>query len=177
MFKKTGDLISLSEQNLVDCDHGSSGCNGGLMDTAFKYTRDNGINTEADYPYEARDRTCRFDDSNQVVHISSWEETKTRDEADLTEAVATVGPVSVAIDAGQISFQFYSDGVYYDSGCHQLLLNHGVLAVGYGTEGGDDYFLVKNSWGGSWGDSGYIKMSRGRDNNCGIATDASYPIA
>lgn len=176
-FKKTGELVSLSEQNLVDCDHGSSGCNGGLMDTGFKYAINTGVNTEVDYPYHAADETCKFDNSNRVIHISGYKETVARDEASLTEALATAGPVSVAIDAGQMSFQFYKDGVYYDAGCHQFRLNHGVLAVGYGSDNGDDYYIVKNSWGASWGNAGYINMSRNRNNNCGISTDASYPIA
>jgi len=177
IFKRDGELVSLSEQNLVDCDPISSGCNGGLMDTAFSYAMSNGINTEEDYPYEGRDRSCRFDDSNRVLKISGYEEVNDNDEDDLTAKIAEVGPVSVAIDAGRISFQFYSDGVYYEPSCSSTRLNHGVLAVGYGTDSADgDYYIVKNSWGQGWGNSGYIWMSRGRSNNCGIATDASYAL-
>lgn len=98
------------------------------------------------------------------------------DESALTEAIARVGPIAVAIDAGQNSFQFYSQGVYYDPRCTSNV-NHGVLAVGYGTSNnGEEYYIVKNSWGKTWGDKGYIKMSRNRNNNCAIALFTIYPI-
>jgi len=98
-------------------------------------------------------------------------------EVALQKALATVGPVSVAIDASHFSFQLYDSGVYDEKRCSTINLDHGVAAVGYGTEHGKDYYLVKNSWGTSWGEKGYIKMRRNLHNQCGIATDACYAIA
>ncbi|XP_068607887.1 cathepsin L.1 [Brachionichthys hirsutus] len=178
-FRKTGKLVSLSEQQLVDCsgDFGNMGCMGGLMDNAFKYIKANeGIDTEDSYPYEAVDRKCRFNPDTIGAKCTGYVDVKEGDEDSLKEAVATIGPVSVAIDASQLSFQLYHSGVYDEPGCSSTDLDHGVLAVGYGTEKGQDYWLVKNSWGLNWGDKGYIMMSRNKDNQCGIATASSYPL-
>merc|ERR1711916_97172 len=169
-------LVGLSEQNLMDCStsEGNMGCNGGLMDYAFKYViSNNGIDSEASYPYTAQDGTCHYSAGNKAATISSYKDVTSGSESDLHTAV---GPVSVAIDASHMSFQTYSGGVYYEPACSSSQLDHGVLAVGYGTDSGSKYWLVKNSWGASWGLNGYIMMSRDRSNNCGIATAASYPI-
>jgi len=177
--KKTGKLVSLSEQQLVDCSrkYGNYGCMGGLMDNAFRYIKDNGgIDTEESYPYEARDGKCRFKPENVGATDVGFTDIPQGDEDALTQALATVGPISVAIDASHFSFQLYHTGVYYERRCSSTQLDHGVLAVGYGTEDGEDFYLVKNSWGKSWGQKGYIKMARNKDNNCGIASSASYPL-
>lgn len=176
-FRSTGHLVSLSEQNLVDCSqkYGNQGCNGGLMDNAFKYIQDNdGIDTEESYPYEGRDGKCRYKPSGVGAKVTGLVDVPTSEDK-LQEAVASVGPVSVAIDAGHSSFQLYHSGVYDEPACTHNL-DHGVLAVGYGTQDGKDYWLVKNSWGLGWGDKGYIMMSRNKDNQCGIALVASYPL-
>jgi cathepsin L len=179
-FLSGNTLVGLSEQNLVDCSssEGNQGCDGGLMDDAFQYIiNNNGIDTEASYPYTAEDGTCHYSAANRGATISSYQDIPSGSESSLTDKIASVGPISVAIDAGQSSFQFYNGGVYYSASCSSTQLDHGVLAVGYGVSSGQDYYIVKNSWGTDWGLSGYIWMARNRNNNCGIATAASYPIA
>jgi len=180
-FKQTGKLNSLSEQNLVDCSKkfGNEGCNGGWMDSAFKYiAANNGIDTETGYPYEAKDGKCRYEESKIGANDTGFIDIKNGSESDLQNAIATVGPISVAIDASKMSFQFYKTGIYDESRCKngEDDLDHGVLAVGYGKdEKGQKYYIVKNSWGVSYGNKGYILMSRDKKNQCGIATAASYP--
>jgi len=183
-FRKTGKLVSLSEQNLIDCStkYGNQGCNGGLMDNAFSYIKDNkGIDTEVTYPYEAEDDKCRYKPTDKGADDKGYVDLPPGNEEKLKEALASIGPVSVAIDASHESFQFYSHGVYLEPKCSSTELDHGVLAVGYGTDstgvnGAKDYWLIKNSWGPTWGNGGYIKMARNKNNQCGVASSASYPL-
>lgn len=173
---KTGKLVSLSEQQLVDCSTQNSGCNGGLMDYAFEWIisrGSKGITTEAAYPYTAEDGTCKNGNLPTGATLKSYKDVASGVESQLTPAV-NIGPVSVAIEADQSCFQFYSGGVLDNAACGTQL-DHGVLLVGYGTDAGKDYWKVKNSWGVSWGESGYIRMIRNK-NECGIDLAASYPI-
>jgi cathepsin L len=178
-FKKSGTLVSLSEQNLVDCSSkfGNQGCNGGLMDQAFSYIVANkGIDTEDSYPYRAVDQKCQFKAANIGATETGFVDVKSGDEAALTAAIATIGPIATAMDASQSTFQFYSSGIYSDSGCSSTNLDHGVTLVGYGSLEGQDYYILKNMWGLSWGDKGYVLIARNANNMCGVATTASYPL-
>lgn len=174
---KNGTLPSLSEQELVDCagSAGNQGCNGGLMDNAFKWIVGNGgLCSEADYPYTgSKSWLCHKKKCNSVARISAWKDVEPNNEDALKTAVAQQ-PVSIAIEADHPDFQHYKDGVFSDNCGTQL--DHGVLIAGYGNDPeGGDYWIVKNSWGASWGKDGYILIQRGT-NECGISQSASYPI-
>jgi cathepsin L len=176
-FISKKNLVSLSEQNLMDCStsQGNQGCNGGLMTQAMDYIiSNNGIDTESSYPYTAQDGTCHYNAANSGATLKSYTNVNQGDENDLQAKVHT-GPTSVAIDASQSSFQFYSSGVYSDPACSTSQLDHGVLAVGWGVLSGADYWIVKNSWGSDWGLNGFIWMARNDNNMCGIATMATLP--
>jgi len=172
----TGTLPDLSEQELVDCStsFGNNGCGGGLMEDGFEWIMNNsGICSESSYPYDGKDETCHS--CNNVASINGCLKVPA-DEHSLKLAVSK-GPVAIAIEADQMGFQFYKSGVF-DGRCGDSL-DHGVLLVGYGTEDGKDYWKVKNSWGTTWGDAGYIKIARTDSSDstglCGIAMEASYP--
>lgn len=176
----TGELTSLSEQELVDCDRTyNAGCNGGLMDNAFQFIiKNGGIDTEQDYPYLAVDGKCdQSKMDTKAVTIDGFEDVMPYDEKALQKAVAHQ-PVSVAIEASGMALQFYQSGVF--TGECGSALDHGVVIVGYGTENGMDYWIVRNSWGLEWGENGYIRMQRNvidtYTGKCGIAMESSYPI-
>ncbi|CAJ1063054.1 cathepsin K [Xyrichtys novacula] len=178
LAKKTGQLIDLSPQNLVDCVKENDGCGGGYMTNAFSYVRDNGgIDSEETYPYVGEDQPCRYNSTGMAAQCKGYKEIQQGNEHALAVALYKVGPVSVGIDATLSSFQFYQRGVYYDPTCNKDDINHAVLAVGYGvTAKGKKFWIVKNSWGESWGKNGYIMMARNRGNLCGISNLASYPV-
>ncbi|KAH9759730.1 cysteine protease XCP2 [Citrus sinensis] len=175
----TGNLASLSEQELIDCDNTyNNGCNGGLMDYAFQYiVSTGGLHKEEDYPYIMEEGTCEMTKGeSEVVTINGYHDVPQNSEDSLLKALANQ-PLSVAIEASGRDFQFYSGGVY-DGHCGTQL-DHGVAAVGYGSTRGLDYIIVKNSWGPKWGEKGYIRMKRNTgkpEGLCGINKMASYPI-
>ena len=174
-----GQLVDLTEQQLVDCatgiSYGSHGCSGGQMEGAFKYVIEHGQCSLDSYPYTAKDGTCKT--CSSVAHISSCSDVKPNDQISLKAAVAQQ-PVAIAIEADTRYFQSYSSGVLTSSSCGTSL-DHGVLIVGYGEDSGQKYWLVKNSWGTSWGENGYVKIARSESTNdagiCGIAIDPSFP--
>jgi KDEL-tailed cysteine endopeptidase len=174
----TGKLIDLSEQQLVDCatgvSYGSHGCNGGQMEGADKYLIANGQCDLASYPYTGTDGKCKS--CSAVAHFSSCSDVKPNDQVSLLGAVA-LGPVSVALSADTRYFQSYTGGILDATACYTEL-NHGVLIVGYGTDNGQKYWNVKNSWSSTWGEQGYVRILRSSSTNdagiCGIAMQPSF---
>jgi C1A family cysteine protease len=185
-FLANNKLVSFSEQELVSCDPVDQGCNGGLMDNAFNFIKKNGgLCTESDYPYTSGTgsvasckKSCTSVEGSTVTAITDVSPVPQVTPATVAQMEAAVAkqPVSIAIEADQSAFQFYSSGIM--SGSCGTQLDHGVLAVGYGTDGGSDYWKIKNSWGAGWGDDGYIRIAKGlkqRGGQCGILLSASYP--
>jgi len=177
-FIKTGTLLSLSEQNLVDCSKKNNGCGGGDMDLAFQYTETAPLESETDYPYKGREwfhKGCKYDSSKGKVKVTAFKDVTPNSSEALKAAIAK-GPVSVAIEADKRAFQSYTSGILKASAGCGTNLDHGVLAVGYGTENGTPFYKVKNSWGATWGEEGYIKLEivDGK-GTCGIQMAATQP--
>ncbi|XP_062134745.1 cathepsin L-like [Drosophila sulfurigaster albostrigata] len=179
-FVKTGRLVSLSEQNLVDCSndppYNNGGCDGGLTLSSLKYIMDNGgIDTESSYPYKGIKQACQYNGRNIGATVQGFVMVNDKSEKYVAAATAFYGPVSVGVDSR--GMQSYKGGVYNNLKCSETKLDHAMVVVGYGNDkSGGDYWLVKNSWGTTWGENGYIRMSRNRNNQCGIATIAVFPI-
>jgi len=174
-FITNGNLQSYSEQQLMDCSrkYGNKACQGGLMDYAFAYVAKEGIELETSYPYRGRDDLiCRYKAADVAFRISGFTDVTPNNVEALMAAVAQQ-PVSVAVEADQSSWQLYTGGIV-SSNCGQAL-DHGVLAVGYGTQSGTAFWNVKNSWGADWGQNGYILIQRSSADLCGILLDPSYP--
>jgi len=170
---ETGKLLDLSEQQLVDCDTADSGCNGGLPSNAFQYMIDQGMGLEGEsaYPYKAADSTCTDSKSQEKAFITAWHQIST-DETQIAASLQQYGPLSIGINAN--TFQFYTGGVANPSSflCNPSALDHGVAIVGFGTDSGKDYWTIRNSWGASWGEAGYIRMVRGT-GACGLNSDVT----
>jgi len=177
---KYGQFRNLSEQQLVDCAgaYDNHGCSGGLPSHAFQYINDiGGLETETDYPYKAVDQNCSHDPSKASVGISGGSVNITQgDEVELLHAVFQNGPVSIAYQVAP-GFKDYKTGVYSSTVCNSTAqdVNHAVVAVGFGHQDNMDYWIVKNSWGTTWGDNGFFKIQRGV-NMCGISNCNSYPL-
>lgn len=174
----SGELLRLSESNLVDCCPYCYGCNGGIMNYAYNYaiaSQKGKFMLEEDYPYRPSYEKCKWDETKGVGKISDYVCSVEGDENDLAAKMIQYGPTTVAIDASLKSFQNYKSGIYSDSKCSKKSQNHGVAVVGYGIDGSKEYWIIKNSYGASWGENGYIRMIKGK-NLCGIANNCCVPI-
>lgn len=172
-FRKSGKLISLSTQQLVDCTTDiNHGCSRGSLDDTFPYVEQNGLESDQSYPYTGTDGACKYSSADIITKVSSYVSIEEEDEDALLDAVANIGPVSVGVDATFLAQ--YESGILDGSSCTDWI-NHAVLIVGYGIENGTNFWIAKNSWGVNFGEKGYFRLLRG-SNICGVAEDAVYPI-
>lgn len=178
VFRKTGKLPNLSEQNLVDCgkkDLGLAGCDGGFQEYAFSFIADqNGIASGDKYPYLDKVDTCKYAQGISGAQITGFASIPPKDEQAMKTVIATQGPLACSLN-GLESLLLYKRGIYADEECNNDEPNHSVLVVGYGSENGQDYWIVKNSWDKNWGEDGYFRLPRG-NNFCRIASECSYPV-
>ncbi|NXB05271.1 CATL1 protein, partial [Cnemophilus loriae] len=181
MYRRTGKLVALSEQNLIDCTRnlGNNGCRGGQAKRAFQYVRDNGgLNSESTYPYKGTDNSyCRYNPRDKAATCSGFKVVPSGQEVALQQAVATVGPVAVAVDSKSKNFRFYKKGIF-TCPSSQKTLSHAMLLVGYNTAPrgkNGSYWILKNSWSKNWGVKGYMFLQKDAGNQCGVASAASFP--
>jgi C1A family cysteine protease len=173
----TKKLVSLSEQQLVDCStkQGNRGCSGGWMDWAFDYVQDNAIETTESYPYTGNDGFCNDDWSLGVFRIDGYKYVKHNDSQQLMAAVAQI-PTSASVAVGT-GFQLYTGGIITQDACVDMV-NHGILVAGYGHDNklNEDYWLIKNSWGADWGEAGYIRLKKTLDVGLGTCLICTQPV-
>jgi len=172
--KDLGKLLSLSEQQLVDCDTTDNGCEGGHPSNSFKYVKEaGGLASEADYGYTAVKGTCK--DKTKIATVTGHKRVTDGSETKLQELLATNGPIAIGMDASRPSFQMYKKGtIYSDSKCKSLIMNHCVTLVGYGKNSDGEYWIIRNSWGTAWGDEGNFLLARNQNNMCGVGRDSTY---
>ncbi|CAD7012365.1 unnamed protein product [Ceratitis capitata] len=178
-LRHTGKLPVLSEQNLIDCgtvDFGLAGCDGGYQEYAFAFIKDEqkGLAPGGSYPYLDKKDTCKYSAASKAAEVKGFAAIKPKDEKTMKEIVGTLGPLACSVNALE-TLLLYKEGIYDDAECNKGEVNHAVLVVGYGSEKGKDYWIVKNSWDKNWGEDGYFRLPRG-SNFCGIAEECSYPL-
>lgn len=179
LFIKTGKQVQLSEQEILDCadGYGTNGCEGGISFRVYDYIKDNsGISSSLDYQYEAKASKCRKSGKKKVeIDVKGYGFVDDKDDEVLMEAVVKFGPIMISIDTDHESFMHYSSGIYYENKCTEDI-NHGAVLIGYGSEKGENFWIVKNSFGKKWGESGYVRIARGRGNDCGVNLVPLFPI-
>lgn len=178
VFRKTGKLVNLSEQNLIDCgkeEFGLAGCDGGFQEYGFEFvTNQKGVAKGEVYPYLDKKGSCSYKPDLKGAEIQGFATIDPKDEVTMKKVIATLGPLACSVN-GLESLLLYKQGIYADEECNKGEVNHSILVVGYGSENGQDYWIVKNSWDKVWGEEGYFRLPRGK-NYCGIASECSYPI-
>ncbi|KAH0790677.1 Clan CA, family C1, cathepsin L-like cysteine peptidase [Histomonas meleagridis] len=178
--KKHGDLYNLSTSNIIDCCIYSYGCNGGHPFDAFQYTNDyqsGQFMLESDYPYTGTQETCKFNASKAVTRSKNLVIVNLDDEKDMQSKCAEYGVMCASIDASSFAFQLYCSGIFDDDRCSKWQTNLAVCVVGYGVDGDVPYWILRNAWGTSWGEDGYMRLRRNKDSMCGIASMAFVPLA
>lgn len=177
-FIQNGKLVELSEQEIIDCagEFATFQCAGGVSFRVFEYVQAKGLSSAAEYPYEAKGGECRASAKKTAINVKGFGYVDSdENEKTLMRAIAEVGPMAISIDIEHESFMRYSSGIYFDKNCSDKV-NHGSLLVGYGSEGGIDYWIVKNSFGESWGENGYVRMARNMGSDCSVKSVALFPV-
>ncbi|OHS93126.1 Pro-cathepsin H [Tritrichomonas foetus] len=170
--------VELSVQNLVDCATNCHGCYGGWPSSAYDYVIENQnghINKEAFYPYRWTTQQCKYDPQYDYSTVTGYTTITKNDEVELAQKVAELGPASICIDSSSFSFTWYTSGIFNIDECSTTFFDHAVNIVGFGKEGDQDYWIIRNSWNEKWGEKGYMRMIRGV-NMCGVASTAIIPI-
>eukprot|EP01107_Rhizomastix_libera_P017571 TRINITY_DN852_c0_g2_i1.p1 TRINITY_DN852_c0_g2~~TRINITY_DN852_c0_g2_i1.p1 ORF type:complete len:367 (+),score=64.92 TRINITY_DN852_c0_g2_i1:36-1103(+) len=176
---KYNQLIDFSPQQLIDCDHTckfftcNKGCSGGVPKYAMEYIKKNGLTTLKKYPFIGKEGTCSYTESMSQVTIKDFVAID-NDEGEMQKYVANSGPISACLYVNS-NFQYYKSGVFDDAGCPTNTINHAITVVGYGTENGKDFWIIKNSWGDDWGEDGFIRIARGK-NMCGIKNQSATAV-